>query len=418
MQLQNVGEKEKIIEAIEKSRKEIKELGPGIITGGAGDDPAGIATYSIIGATTGFSLLWLMLLSTPMMIAVQDTVARIAIVTKKSLPEIIRAFYSKKLAIAVVTILFTANIFTIAADLEALAAILEIATGIKSIYFLLPITVVISYLVMFKKYRTIKRVLIALTSILVVYVIAAFIAKPDIRKILMDTFVPHLSFSSAFILASLGLLGTTISPYMLFWQAAEEKEEHKTVVQAKEVEIDTTAGMIYSNAIAYFIIISSAAMLFSHRILINSIQQLSLALKPVAGEYAFFLFSLGIIVAGFLALPVLSGSSAYAIADTFRWREGLENKVSDAKGFYAVFIGSLLIGNFIDLSPISAIDALYYSQILDGILLPVLIGVILVLSNNRRIMGKFTNTKFNNAFAIFTFGVSLFLSLLMIRHIF
>lgn len=412
-----LNERERIIKSIEKGREEIKHLGPGIITGGAGDDPAGIATYSIIGATTGFSLLWLMLLSTPMMIAVQDTVARIAIVTKKSLPEIIKAFYSKKLATIIVMILFIANIFTIAADLDALAVVLEISFGIDSAYFLFLVTALISYLVMFKKYRTIKRVLIALTSVLVVYIIAAFIARPDVIELLKDTFIPHLSFSSAFIIAALGLLGTTISPYMLFWQASEEKEEHKTVVQAKEVEIDTAAGMSYSNIIAYFIIVSSAAMLFSHHIEINSIEQLSLALKPFAGEYAFLLFSLGIIVAGFLALPVLSGSSAYAIADTFGWREGLENKVSDAKGFYIVFLGSLLIGNFIDLSPVSAIDALYYSQILDGILLPVLMAVILILSNNRRIMGKFTNTKFNNLFSIFTFGVSLFLSILMLHQI-
>ncbi|HHG74622.1 MAG TPA: divalent metal cation transporter [Persephonella sp.] len=391
---------------MEKKRfKKLRELGPGIITGGAGDDPAGILTYTIVGATTGFSQLWLMLLSTPMMIAVQDTAAKLALVTGKSLPEILNSFYSKKLTYFIVLCLATANILTIGADLQAVAVILEIITGIKSVYFLIPVTVLIGYLVVFKQYRTVKKVLIILTLVLIVYVISAFMSKPSLIDLLKNTFIPNIQPDLAFVLAVLGLLGTTISPYMIFWQASEEKEEHATVSQAKVMTLDTAVGMIYSNVIAYAIIVSSAVMIFGHTE-IQTIKDAALALKPAVGDYAFFIFSIGVVVSGFLAIPVLAGSSAYAVADTFGWREGMDYKVSDAKGFYVVFLGSLLVGNIIDLSGISAVDALYYSQIFDGILLPVLSGLLLILGNNKKILGGYTNGIFNNLFLLITFFVS------------
>ncbi len=395
-----------------KKIKELKELGPGIITGGAGDDPAGILTYTIVGATTGFSQLWLMLLSTPMMIAVQDTAAKLALVTGKSLPEILSKYYSKKLTYFIVLSLAVANILTIGADLEAIATIFEIITGIKAIYLLIPITLLIAYLVIFKAYKTVKKVLIALTSLLAVYIISAILAKPDLKQMILDTFIPQIKPDLAFILAALGLLGTTISPYLIFWQASEEREEHATVSQAKIMETDTTVGMIYSNIIAYAIIVSSAVMLFGHKE-IQTIADAALALKPAAGEYAFLLFSVGIIVAGFLAIPVLAGSTAYAVADTFGWREGMDNKISDAKGFYFVFLGSLFVGDVIDLSNISAVDALYYSQIFDGILLPVLSRLLFVLGNNKEILGEYTNKRFNNIFLMITFAVSLIATISM-----
>ncbi len=395
-----------------KRLRNLKKLGPGIITGGAGDDPAGILTYTIVGATTGFSQLWLMLLSTPMMIAVQDTAAKLALVTGKSLPEILNAYYSRKLTYFIVLSLAVANIFTIGADLEAIAAILEIITGIKAIYLLIPITFLIAYLVIFKAYKTVKKVLIVLTSLLAVYIISAILAKPDLKQMILDTFIPQIKPDLAFILAALGLLGTTISPYMIFWQASEEKEEHATVSQAKVMEADTALGMIYSNVIAYAIIVSSAVILFGHKE-IQTIADAALALKPAAGEYAFLLFSIGVIVSGFLAIPVLAGSTAYAVADTFGWREGMDNKVSDAKGFYLVFLGSLFVGDLINLSGISTVDALYYSQIFDGTLLPILSGLLFVLGNNKKILGKYINKKFNNVFLILTFIVSIIATIYM-----
>ena len=400
-----------------KIKEEIKELGPGIITGGAGDDPAGILTYTIVGATTGFSQLWLMLLSTPMMIAVQDTAAKLALITGKSLPEILNMYYSKRLTYFIVMSLVVANIFTIGADLQAIASIFEVITGIKSIYFLIPITLLVAYLVIFKQYKTVKKVLIFLTSILAVYIFSAVLAKPSLKDLVINTFLPHIEADLAFILAALGLLGTTISPYMIFWQASEEKEEHASVSQAKIMTFDTAVGMVYSNLIAYGIIVSSAVMLFGHKE-IQTIKDAALALLPVAGEYAFFLFSVGVVVAGFLAVPVLAGSSAYAVADTFGWREGMDNKVSDAKGFYLVFLGSLFVGDLINLLGISAVDALYYSQVFDGILLPVLSGLLLILGNNKKILGDNVNGKFNNFFLILTFLISLIATVYMFYSVF
>ncbi len=404
-------------EEIIKNRERIKELGPGIITGGAGDDPAGIVTYTAVGANTGFSLLWLMLLSTPMMIAVQDMAARIAIITGKSLPEIIRAFYSRKLSIFIVLLLAVANIITIGADLQGVATVLGMLTGIKAVHLLIPVTAIIAYLVMFKSYRTVKKVFIGFTFVLVTYIISAIIAKPDVKLLLIKTFVPHLQMSSAYILAALGLLGTTISPYLLFWQADEEKEEHKTVAQAKSVEWDTSIGMVYSNLIAFCIIVTGGIMLFGQNRPLNTVSDAALALQPVAGHNAFLLFSIGILAAGFLAIPVLAGSTAYAVADTFGWREGLDYKISDAKGFYATFFGALIIGDFIYLSPLSAIEALYYSQILDGILLPILVGILLILNNNRKIIGELKNSRFNNIFGVLALFTSLIFTIIMLVQI-
>ena len=409
----------KIEAEIAKNRARLKELGPGIITGGAGDDPAGIVTYTIVGATTGFSQLWLLLLSTPMMIAIQNAVARIAIVTGKSLPEITTAFYSKKLTVVMVMILAIANILTIGADLNGIAAVLHILTGYATVYFLIPLTALIVWLILFGKYKTVKRVLIVLTAVLAVYIVSAVLAKPDLSRLLIDTFTPHIQMDSAWIIAALGMLGTTISPYLLFWQAAEEKEEKKSVVQADEVGFDTMVGMVYSNLLAYCMIITGAVMLHGSGADIQDVTTLSLALKPAAGNFAFALFSLGIIVAGLLAIPVLAGSTAYAVADTFGWREGMDNKVSDAKGFYFVFVGALIFGNIVDMIPsITVVDALYYSQVLDGLLIPVLIAITLLISNNKSIMGAYTASRFTNIFSLLAMVVTLTLGIVMLYQLF
>ncbi|WP_456486089.1 Nramp family divalent metal transporter [Hydrogenimonas sp.] len=400
--------KESIRADIEKNRQRIKKLGPGIITGGAGDDPAGIVTYTMVGAATGFTQMWLLLLSTPMMIAVQNIVARIAIVTGKSLPEITNAFYSKKLTVLMISILSIANILTIGADLNGLAAILHIVTGYQTVYLVIPITALIGGLITFGKYKTIKHVLMGMTAVLGVYIISAIIARPPLWALLQNTFIPHFETSTAWAVAALGLMGTTISPYLLFWQASEEKEEKNSVVQADEVGFDTAVGMAWSNLLAYTMIIAGAMMLHKAHADIQDISSLSEALKPAAGPFAFSLFAIGILVSGFLAIPVLSGSTAYAVADTFGWREGMDNKVSDAKGFYIVFIGSLIVGDIIDLMPqISAIDALYYSQVIDGMLIPVLIGIAIMIGRNRAIMGKYISTRFENIFASLAMVVTL-----------
>ena len=407
--------REKIRIDVAKNRERIKELGPGLITGGAGDDPAGIVTYTVVGATTGFSQLWLLLLSTPMMIAIQNLVARIAIVTGKSLPEITTAYYSKKLTVLMIVILAAANILTIGADLNAIAVILHKVSGYPSVYFLIPVTALIGYLITFGQYKKVKSILIGLTAVLAVYIVSAILAKPPLLVVLKNTLIPHIDMSSAWIIAALGMLGTTISPYLMFWQAAEEKEEKKSVVQADEVGFDTIVGMIYSNLLAFAMIVTGAVMLHGTHGDIQDVAALTKALAPAAGDYAFALFSLGIVVAGFLAIPVLAGSTAYAVADTFGWRQGMDYKVSDAKGFYIVFIGALIIGDMIDMVPgITVIDALYYSQVLDGILIPVLIGFALMIGNNRTVMGEFVATRFQNVFSLFAMIVTLALTGVMV----
>ena len=406
--------KEKIRFDISKNRERIKELGPGIITGGAGDDPAGIVTYTVVGATTGFSQLWLLLLSTPMMIAIQNMVARIAMVTGKSLPEITTAYYSKKLTVLMIMILTLANILTIGADLNAIAAIFHTLTGFRTVYFLIPITALIAYLITFGQYKKVKMIFIGMTAILVVYIAAAVLAKPPVLVLLKNTLVPHIEMNSVWIIAALGMLGTTISPYLMFWQAAEEKEEKKSIVQADEVGFDTIVGMVYSNLLAYAMIVTGAVMLYGTHSNIEDVTTLTEVLRPAAGDYAFSLFALGIVVAGFLAIPVLAGSTAYAVADTFGWREGMDYKVSDAKGFYVVFVGALIIGDLIDILPgITIVDALYYSQVLNGVLIPVLIGFALMIANNKTIMGEYVATRFQNIFSLFAMIVTLALTVVM-----
>ena len=406
------GLRQRIRADIARNRARVEQLGPGLITGGAGDDPAGIVTYTLVGATTGLGQLWLLLLSTPMMIAVQNSVARIAIVTGKSLPELTTAFHSRRLTAVMVLVLATANILTIGADLQALATLIALFTGQAAIYFLIPVTALIAWLVMYHSYHAVKRVLIWLTIILAVYIVNAVLARPDLAQLAVNTFIPHIEPNMAWATAALGLLGTTISPYLLFWQAAEEREEKKTVVQAQAVAADTVVGMAYSNLLAYCMIVSGALVLYGHGEL-ETLEQIAAALRPVASRYAFALFSLGVLVSGLLAIPVLAGSTAYAVADAFGWRAGMDNQVSDAKGFYLVFLGAMLIGDAIDLSGLSAVDALYYSQVLDGVLLPLLIVIVLLLANDRRIMGEFTNTRFNNAFAAFALLVTLALTGIM-----
>ncbi len=410
--------KERVKADIAKNRERVKELGPGLITGGAGDDPAGIVTYTVVGATTGFSQLWLLLLSTPMMIAVQNLAARIAIVTGKSLPEIMSTYYSKKLTVIMILILALANILTIGADLNAIATIFQMISGYAAVYFLVPVTALIAYLITFGKYRKVKSVFIGLTAVLAVYIVSAVLARPPLLVLLKNTLMPHMQTDSVWIVAALGLLGTTISPYLMFWQASEEREEKKSVVQADEVGFDTVVGMLYSNLLAYAMIVTGAVMLYGTHGEIDDVATLAQALRPATGDYAFALFALGIVVAGFLAIPVLAGSTAYAVADTFRWREGMDYKVSDAKGFYVVFIGALVIGDLIDMFPgITVVDALYYSQVLDGMLIPVLIGFALMIANSKTIMGAYVATRFQNVFSFFAMVVTLGLTGVMLWQI-
>lgn len=379
-----------------KKRSKIK-VGPGLITGGADNDPAGIITYTIAGALFGYAPLWILLLCTPIMAVVQEMAARVALVKRKGLASLIKQHDGKTIATAVIAVLALANLITISADIAGIASVLGLMTGINWTIFTIPIALLLSYLIIFKKYKTIRTFLLGLTFLLVFYVISAVLTKPDWISILKG-FVPSFP-SSGFIPVAIGIIGTTIAPYMLFWQASDELEEHKTVFVAKEMKLDTILGMLWSNVIAGFIIIASAATLFSSNTVVSTPAHAALALKPLAGELAYLLFSFGIIFSGFLALPVIAGSTAYAISELFGWHEGLDKKPRSAKGFYFTIVASLLLGAFVSFIPVNPVKFLYYSQILNGFLTPFVIAVLLKLCSSKKIMKQYRNTKIQTVVA-------------------
>jgi Mn2+/Fe2+ NRAMP family transporter len=404
----------KLLKSLECEIK--KEIGPGVITGGADNDPAGIVTYTTVGALYGYALLWVLLLCTPLMIVVQEMASRLALVKKKGFSSIIKEHYGNKIAVTTMSLLFIVNIATIGADIAGIAAVLGLITGITWYFYIVPITAFIGYFVIFKKYRFIRNVLLTLTGLLVVYIVSSILSNPNWCHVALG-FIPTFIPTAGFIAAIIGVIGTTISPYMLFWQASEELEEHKTILRPKELGIDTAIGMSWSNIVAAFIIIAAASTLFVYGIGVDTAEQAALALKPLAGKWAYLLFSIGIIISGFLALPVLAGSTAYAVSETFGWREGLDKKVFSAKGFYFVFMLSLLVGSFLAFLPINPIHFLYYTQILDGFLTPFLAIILLFLCNNKKIMGRYTNNKVNNFFGILLVVILLFFDLFLVAQL-
>ncbi len=386
----------------------LKESLPALITGGAGDDPAGVLTYTVVGATTGLSQLWLLLLSTPMLAAANSMAARIAISARDGIAAVIKKRYGRAASFTIVLMLAIANIATIAADTAGVASVLQIATGIRWEIFV-PAILVSLLAVLRRGYTQIKRILVSLTAVLLAYVLAAIIARPDWAAVLQITFVPHIRASRAWMVASLGLLGTTISPYMLFWQAGEEIEELQEgiTIQTGEMDAGVWLGMIYSNLIAFFIIVAAAATIHAGGANIQSVADAAKALSPL-GRAGIAIFVVGIVGAGLLALPVLAGSTAYAIAELMGWPEGFGATEAHARGFLVVLVTALVGGALISLLPnFRPADALYYSQVLDGVLLPVLMLMLLVLSNDKQVVGEYKNPRWVNWMAILTIFVSL-----------
>lgn len=386
---------------------------PGIITGGADNDPAGIATYSISGAQFGYQQLWLLILSTPMLIAVQAMCARLGDVKRQGLMTIIKEHYSPFFMFVGAAILIVANTATIGADLAAMADVIGLVTKTSYLLWIVPISIVMWYIIVFKNYRVIEKYLFFLTFIFLSYIISGILAKPNWGLVLHDIFLPKINVSPSYLIAALGLMGTTITPYLFFWQTKQEVEEHRHVRESniviKKEDSILAPGFIYSNVISFFIIISTASVLSNHSgISIATAGDAARALEPFAGPFAKYLFAIGIIGSGLLAIPVLSASTAYAVAETFGWSDSLSDKVNQAKGFYGVLTLSILIGIGIAISGISPIKALFYSQVLDGMLGPVLILLILILCNDKKIMGRNVNGFFDNFFGFLSAGIMLF----------
>ena len=397
-------------------KKAKKTVGPGVITGGADNDPAGIVTYTIVGATTGYVLLWLMFIITPMLIVVQEMASRVALVKRKGLASVIKEHYGVNTAKIVMIVLIIANIATIGADIAGISSVMGMITGISWVWFIIPLTLVIWYIILFQSYKSIRRILLGLAFLMGIYIISALLAKPEWTSI-ASGFVPHFNFSFVFLAAAVGMIGTTISPYILFWQASEELEEKKPALRMKTMETDTIIGMTWSNIVSVFIIIASAAVLFGTGIFIETPEQAAIALQPLAGQWAYLLFAIGILIVGFLAIPVLAGSTAYAVSETFGWKEGLDKKVSKAKGFYAVITLSFLVGIGLAFSPVNPFHFLFYTQILNGLLMPFLVLLLFFMCNNRKIMGCYVNSKLKNIITIALLVILGFLDTVLILQV-
>lgn len=378
-----------------------------MITGAADDDPSGISTYSVAGASYGYATLWTALLSFPLMAAIQLMCARLGMVTGRGLASVIRNRYSRWVLWFACALVVVANVFNIGADLGGMADGMQMITGVHAYIWTLFFAAVILGLLLWTSYRTMARVFKWLTLVLFAYVITAFLVHPNWTAILRATFIPHIQWTKGYLAVLVGILGTTISPYLFFWQAAQEVEEDReqgkmTVAQRKgstnkELQIakkDVITGMALSNLVMYFLILTTAATLNLHGMKdIETAKQAAEALRPLAGKGAYWLFALGLIGTGMLAVPVLAGSCAYAIAEGASWRAAsLNTKPGLAGKFYAVIAVSILVGLALDFAGLNAVKMLFWSAILNGLLAPPLVIIVVLLTSDRKVMGNRTNS--------------------------
>ena len=390
----------------------INTLGPGLTTGAADDDPSGIATYSQTGARYGFQLLWLSLFTFPLMASVQEMVARMALATGKGLAANIRTHFPAWALYTATILLFVANTFNLGADLGAMAKVMQLfLPTVPTMILVMFFTFVILIFQIFTTYARYAKYLKYLTISLFSYVAVAFLVHMNWHDVAWHTLVPSVTFSKDQLLLICAILGTTISPYLFFWQPAQEVEEEilrgKTTVaqrrdpspkQISDMRKDVWFGMFYSNVVMFFIIAACAATLAAHGITnIQTADQAAEALRPLAGNAAYLLFAIGIIGTGLLAIPVLAGSASYAVAESFRWNSGLYRNLKDAYAFYGVIIVSMLLGLLMNLVGIDPIKALIYSAVANGVIAPVILVFIVVITSNKVIMRSHANGPFSKA---------------------
>lgn len=384
----------------------LKTLGPGLITGASDDDPSGIGTYSAVGSTYGLGLSWLALYLLPMMIAVQETVARIGIVTQSGLARVIGKRYGKRVLYPIVALLLIANTVNIGADIGAMAASLRLLAPLNFILVVVGLTLGMTALEILVPYHRYAPILKWLTISLAAYIITGFIIRPDWFAVLRSLAIPRIELNAAFIAAMVAVMGTTITPYLFFWQASEEVEEERdrgeigdfraVAIRHElgEMRKDTYTGMALANVVFLFIIVTTAFVLHDHGITnVDSAQKAAEALRPLAGNLASLLFTIGIFGVGLLAVPVLAGSSAYAVSELFDWREGLGRRFLAAKGFYLVIAASMAAGMLLNFIGINPIKALYYAAIVNGSIAPVLMFFIFRIGRDKKVMGHFTSSR-------------------------
>jgi NRAMP (natural resistance-associated macrophage protein)-like metal ion transporter len=398
-------------------------LGPGLTTGAADDDPSGIATYSQTGAQFGYGQLWTALYMLPFMAAVQEACARIGLVTGKGIAAVVKEHYSKPVLYAVVSLVVIANTINIGADIGAMAAAAQLLVPLSLIILTLFFTVTILVLEIFTSYKVYSKILKWLALALLAYPITVFIVHQPWGTVLKATVVPHFEFNFAFLFIITGVLGTTISPYMFFWEASQEVEEQKdrgvAIVNGKpkiswgsirRMRVDNNAGMIISEITTWCILLVAATVLHGSGVTdVKTAADAAKALEPLvhsfphAGFLAKLIFSIGIIGLGLLAVPVLSGSAAYAVSEAFNWDSGLNLKLKKAHGFYGIITISTLIGLTINFVGIDPVKALVYAAVLNGVAAVPLLFLIARIARNQTIMGEFRSKALSNGLLWFTF---------------
>ena len=402
-----LGDRQLIWSAREQARRLLQRLGPGLITGASDDDPSGIGTYSQAGAQLGYSIGWTMLLTYPLMVGIQEISARIGRTTGHGIAGNLCRYYPHSLLQLIVALLFVANTINIGADLSAMADAATILVGGFPLLYVIAFATFCLITVVFMNYSRYVTVLKWLTLSLFAYVAAAFVSHVSWRSAFAGALLPRVSWSSAYFTTLVAILGTTISPYLFFWQASQEAEDvrvdrkRKPLLKAPRqaldafarIRADTLVGMAFSNSIGLAIIICTAATLHSAGVTrIETSAQAAEALKPIAGSFTFLLFTLGIVGTGLLAIPVLAGSAAYAVSEARRWPVGLSRQPRQASAFYSVLIAATLLGAGITISPLNPIQALYWSAVINGVVSVPVMVVMMLISANARVMGRFTVT--------------------------
>ena len=408
----------------------LRHVGPGVITGAADDDPSGIATYTQAGAQFGTGLLWTVFLSLPFMIAIQLVSARIGRVTGKGVAANLREHTSRPFLMTMVLLLVVANTINIAADIAAMGEALQLVVGGGAHFHAVAFGVLTVVLQVFVPYRKLAPILKWLTLFLFAYVIAVLLVDVPWLQVLHDLVIPKLQWTPAYWMMIVALLGTTISPYLFFWQASQEVEELRLKDKGrgtdsavrhdlKRVKRDTFIGMFFSNAVAFFIMLLGGVVLYGAGIHdVTSAAQAAQALRPLAGDFAFLLFAGGIIATGMLAVPVLASSAAYAVAEAFDWPEGLERQWFEAKRFYAIIALATVVGTGLDFTPIEPMKALYWSAVINGVVaVPIMVGLML-LASKKEVMGSFTSGVKTRWFGWSGVGVMGFAVLMMLWDLF
>jgi len=418
-----------------KVKKFLKILGPGLITGASDDDPSGIATYSQAGAKFGLSTLWTAMITFPLMVSIQEMCARIGLVTSVGLTATLKKHYPKTLVYFMMFLSLPAIILNIGADIAGMGAVANlILPSVKPIFFSVAFTIILLIIIIYLPYHKIVSVLKYLCLSLFLYIVVPFFTHPDWAKVLRSFFIPTIKFDKDFLGILVAILGTTISPYLFFWQVTMEAEDVKSQKQlilagrklvkdngsatgshpykrernflkllVQKMQLDVNIGMLLSNIVMFFILLATGTALAGAGIKqIDTVEQAAKALEPVAGKASYFLFAIGVIGTGFIAIPVLSGSLSYIVSETFGWKGSLDKKYKQAKSFYLVIAIALILGLLLNYMGISPIQALVLTAILYGLTSPVLVAIVLHIGNNKKIMGEFTNSRLSNVLGFTT----------------